>query len=43
MDDLINLTVCAATYDGVDSAEADYDAVKSMYKDLDLMDTFDAV
>ena len=32
----------AATYPTLADAEADYDAVKSLYYDLDLVDTFDA-
>jgi uncharacterized membrane protein len=32
----------AATYSTLGDAEADYDAVKSLYYDADMMDTFDA-
>jgi uncharacterized membrane protein len=42
MSDFVNMTVFAATYDSLDSAESDYDLVKALYHELDLMDTFDA-
>ena len=32
----------AATYSSLDDAKADYDAVKDLYYELDLVDTFDA-
>ena len=42
MSDFIEMTVFAATYENLDSAESDYDLVKALYSELDLMDTFDA-
>ena len=42
MSDVLNVSVFTATYDNKDSAESDYEAVKALYYDLDLMDTFDA-
>lgn len=42
MSDYVTMTVYAAAYDSVDAAESDYDGVKALYYDLDLMDTFDA-
>ena len=42
MSDFVTMTVYAATYDSVDAAESDYDLVKALYSELDLMDTFDA-
>jgi uncharacterized membrane protein len=42
MKSLVTMTVFGATYDSLDAAESDYDAVKALYFDLDLMDTFDA-
>lgn len=42
MSDFVNMTVYAAAYDSLDGAESDYDLVKALYFDLDLMDTFDA-
>lgn len=42
MSDYVTITVYAAAYDSVDAAESDYDSVKALYYDLDLMDTFDA-
>jgi len=42
MSDYVTMTVFGATYDSVDAAEADYEAVKALYYDLNLMDTFDA-
>lgn len=42
MSDYINMTAYAAAYDSVDAAESDYATVKSLYYDLDLVDTFDA-
>lgn len=42
MSDFVNMTVFAVTYDSLDAAESDYDLVKALYFDLDLMDSFDA-
>ena len=42
MSDFQMMTAYAATYEDVNDAKADYEAVKSLYYDLDLMDTFDA-
>ncbi len=42
MSDYVSMTVYGATYDSVDAAVSDYEAVKSLYYDLHLMDTFDA-
>jgi uncharacterized membrane protein len=42
MSDVVNLSVFTSTYDTKDAAISDYDAVKKLYYDLDLMDTFDA-
>lgn len=42
MSNYVSLNVYAGSYDSVDAAEADYDAVKSLYYDLKMMDTFDA-
>ncbi len=42
MSNWVELTVFAAAYDNVDAAESDYDVVKAMYHDLDMMDSFDA-
>ena len=42
MSDFVNMTVFAATYENLEAAESDYDLVKALYFDLDLMDTFDA-
>jgi uncharacterized membrane protein len=42
MSDLQMMTVYAATYGNVDDAKADYEAVKSLYYDWGLMDSFDA-
>ena len=42
MSDYVSMTVVGATYDNIDDAEADYELVKALYYDLDLMDTFDA-
>lgn len=42
MSDYVSVTVFGATYDSVDNAKGDYEAVKSLYYDLGLMDTFDA-
>jgi hypothetical protein len=42
MSDIINLSVFTATYSDKASAENDYEAVKALYYDLDIMDTFDA-
>ena len=42
MSDVINLSVFTATYDDKGSAKDDYEAVKALYYDLGLMDTFDA-
>ena len=42
MNSLVSMTAFGATYDSLDAAELDYDAVKALYFDLDLMDTFDA-
>ncbi len=42
MSDYVEMTAFGATYDTVDAAEADYEAVKTLYYDLGLMDTFDA-
>jgi uncharacterized membrane protein len=42
MSDYVTMSVVGATYDNVEAAESDFDLVKAMYFDLDLMDTFDA-
>lgn len=42
MSDYVNMTAYAAAYDSVDAAESDYATVKSLYYDLNLVDTFDA-
>jgi len=42
MSDYVTMTVYGAVYDRLDAAESDYDLVKALYHDLDLMDTFDA-
>jgi uncharacterized membrane protein len=42
MSDYVTMTVFGATYDSLDAAESDYDLVKALYHELDLMDTFDA-
>ena len=42
MSDLVNMTVFAASYENLEAAESDYDLVKALYHELDLMDTFDA-
>lgn len=42
MNSLVTMTVFGSTYDSLDAAESDFDAVKALYFDLDLMDTFDA-
>lgn len=42
MSDYVSVRVFGATYDSVDKAKNDYEAVKSLYYDLGLMDTFDA-
>jgi uncharacterized membrane protein len=42
MSDYVTLTVFGAAYDNLDAAESDYDTVKALYHELDLMDTFDA-
>lgn len=42
MPDYDTFTVFGAAYTDAASAEADYEAVKSLYYDWDLMDTFDA-
>jgi uncharacterized membrane protein len=42
MSDVINLSVFTSTYDTKEAAENDYEAVKALYYDLDVMDTFDA-
>jgi uncharacterized membrane protein len=42
MSDFVTMTVYAATYENLDAAESDYDRVKALYHELDLMDTFDA-
>ncbi|QMW67188.1 DUF1269 domain-containing protein [Mumia sp. ZJ1417] len=39
---LDTLIVFGASYDNEDDAVADYDAVKALYKDADLLDTYDA-
>ena len=41
MSDYVTMTVFGSTHDNVDAAEADHDAVKALYYDLGLMDTFD--
>lgn len=42
MSDIVNLSVFTAAYDNEDAAKEDYEAVKAIYYDLGLMDTFDA-
>lgn len=42
MADYDTLMVFAGTYDSSELAEQDYEAVKSLYYDADLIDTFDA-
>ncbi len=42
MSDVLNVSVFTATYGDKDSAESDYEAVKALYYDLGLIDTFDA-
>ncbi len=42
MSDIVNLSVFTAAYDNEDAAKEDYEAVKALYYDLGLMDTFDA-
>ncbi len=42
MSDIVSMTVYAAAYKNLDAAESDYDLVKALYHELDLMDTFDA-
>jgi uncharacterized membrane protein len=42
MSDFVSMTIYAATYKNLDTAESDYDTVKDLYSELDLMDTFDA-
>jgi len=42
MSDYVTMNVYGGTYDSLDAAESDYEAVKALYYDLDLMDTFDA-
>jgi len=42
MSDFVTMTVFAASYKNLDAAESDYDTVKALYHELDLMDTFDA-
>ena len=42
MSDYVSMTVFAVRYENLDDAEADYKAVKDLYYDLGLMDTFDA-
>lgn len=42
MSDTISLAVIGATYNNLDEAKSDYETVKSLYYDWDLMDTFDA-
>jgi uncharacterized membrane protein len=42
MSDYVTMTAFAASYDSLDAAEADYQAVKALYYGLNLMDTFDA-
>ena len=42
MSDYVSMTAFAVRYDNLDDAEADYKAVKDLYYDLGLMDTFDA-
>lgn len=42
MSDAISMTAFGATYDTLDAAEQDYQAVKDLYYGLGLMDTFDA-
>jgi len=42
MSDYLTMTAFGASYDSLDAAEADYQAVKDLYYGLNLMDTFDA-
>ena len=42
MEGLDTFAAFAATYGSVDDAEADYEAIKSLYYDEHLVDTFDA-
>jgi uncharacterized membrane protein len=42
MSNLVTMSVYAAVYDQLEDAESDYKAVKSLYYDWSLMDTFDA-
>lgn len=42
MEGLDTFAAFAATYDSLDAAEADYEAIKSLYYDEHMVDTFDA-
>ena len=42
MQGLDTFAAFAATYDSLDAAETDYDAIKSLYYDEHILDTFDA-
>lgn len=42
MEGLDTFAAFAATYDSLDTAEADYEAIKSLYYDAGIIDTFDA-
>ena len=42
MDGLDTFAAFAATYDSLDDAEADYEAIKALYYEHGIVDTFDA-
>ena len=42
MQGLDTFAAFAATYDSLDAAETDYDAIKSLYYNEEILDTFDA-